>query len=446
MTSRTTEKKLQNRLKDLENTNEQLKREIEALRRAESDAIYEQGLIQTLFDEIPAYLYFKDKNRRFVHASNFFCKLFGCGLEGIIGKKDEDLFPKEIAEETTADDRRVIESGIPLVNKEEGGESIGDGGHWVLTTKMPWRDNKGDIIGLFGISKDITELKRASKSLRESEAKFKNLAEQSPNMIFINHRGRVVYANKKCVESLGYDLDEFYAADFDFLKLIAPDYLSLIESNFKKHTAGKEIKPYEYALISKSGERIEVIITTKLIDYGGEEAILGIVTDITERKQAEINLREKDMKLKHQATNLEEMNVALKILLEQRDKEKADFKENMLISIKKLIYPYIEKLQKRKLDEESQTYVSIIKSNLEEIITPISDTLSSKYLGFTPSEIQVADLTRQGMTSKEIATMLHVSPKAVSFHRGNIRKKLGILNKKINLYTYLQSYPGRHSP
>ena len=440
-----TDTKLEKRLSELEKENERLKLEIDALQQAENETIYAHSLIQVLFEDIPAYIYFKDKDRRFVHASNFFCKLFGCGLEGIIGKKDEDLFPADIAKETIADDRRVIETGIPLVNKEEGGESVGDGGHWVLTTKMPWRDNAGNIIGLFGVSKDITDLKLTEKSLRESEAKFKNLAEQSPNMIFINHRGRVVYVNQKCVESLGYELDEFYAADFDFLKLIAPEYLPLIERNFKRHLAGEEIKPYEYALISNSGQRIDVIITTKLIDYGGEDAILGIVTDITERIQAEKNLLEKDIELKQQARNLEEMNVALKILLEQREKEKGDIKENLLVSIKKLIFPYIEKLQKRKLDQESQTYVNIVKSNLKEIIAPISDTLSSKYIGLTPTEIQVANLIKEGMTSKEIAEILHVSPKAVSFHRGNIRKKFGLWNKKVNLYAYLQSFPGRHS-
>ena len=445
MTHKTKDKKLEKKLADLEKANEQLMLKIEALQQSESQATYEQSLMQALFDDIPAYIYFKDKNRRFVRASKYFCKLFNCGLEGIIGKKDEDLFPKEIAKETAADDRRVIETGLSLINKEEGGESIGDGGHWVLTTKIPWRDTKGHIIGLFGISKDITDLKRAEKSLRESEGKFKNLAEQSPNMIFINSRGRVVYANQKCVEITGYGLGEFYTDDFDFLKLIAPEYLDLIKRNFGKHMAGEEVNPYEYALVSKSGERIEVIITTKLIHYEGESAILGIVTDITERKLAEKNLHEKDKELKQQAKNLEEMNVALKILLEQRDKEKADMKENLLMSLKRLVFPYIEKLQKNKIGEESLTYINIIKSNLEDVIAPISDTLSSKYLGLTPSEIQVANLIKQGLTSKEIAQILNVSHKAVSFHRGNIRKKLGLWNKKMNLTTYLQSFPDRQS-
>jgi PAS domain S-box-containing protein len=364
-------------------------------------------------------------------------------LEEIIGKKDEELFPEEIAVETSADDRRVIETGIPLVDKEEGGESIGGEAHWVLTTKLPWRDEKGNIIGLFGISKEITARKRMEHSLQESELKFRNLADQSPNMIFINQGGRVVYVNQKCGE-LGYESDEFYAADFDFLKLIAPEYKQLIEKNFRRHIAGEEVDPYEYALITKTGERKEVIITTRLIEFEGESAILGIVTDITERKDAEKSLLAKDEKLKRQARNLQEMNIALKTLLEHREQEKLELKENLLESIKKLVYPYIDKLQSQNLNEESQLYLSIIHSNLKDIIAPVGSTLSSKYLGLTPSEIQVVDLIKQGMTSKQIASTLHVSAKAVSFHRGNIRKKLGLQNKKVNLYSYLQSFPDRN--
>ena len=441
MPKRSTDKGLDKRRNDLVEENRRLKKKIEVLKKSGHDASFDQSLLQALMDDIPAYIYFKDRQRRFIRASKFFCQLLGCNLEDIIGKRDEDLFPKDIAWETVDDDRRVIETGMPLINKEEGRESLGDGGHWVLTTKLPWRDRDGNIIGLFGISINMTERKRAENLLRESEEKFKNLAEQSPNMIFINNRGRVVYANRKCKETLGYEISEFYAAEFNFLTIIAPEYVQLIKENLKQHLKGVEVEPYEYALISKSGERIDVIITTKLINYGGETAILGIVTDITDRKQTEKNLIEKDLKLQVQAKNLEEMNAALKILLDQREKEKAVFKENLLIRTKRLIFPYIEKLRHLPLTAETQTYVDIIKTNLEDIISPMADTLSSRYIDFTPSEIQVANLIKQGLTSKEIASMLHVSPKAVSFHRGNIRKKLGLSNKKINLYTYLQSFP-----
>ena len=442
MAGRTNQDRLEKKLEVLEKENNRLNQEIETLKRSEQQAVVDQQLLQTLCDQIPAYIYFKDQTRRFVRASNYFCDLFECRLEDIIGKRDEDLFPEEIWVETVADDLRVIEKGKPLVDKEEGGESIGDGGHWVLTTKLPWRDETGRVIGLFGISKDITARKRAEKNLKESEQKFRNLADQSPNMIFINSGGKVVYVNQKCQE-LGYGTDEFYAPDFNFLKLIAPEYIPLIKKNLGQHMAGNEVDPYEYVLLSKSGERIEVIITTKLIEFEGERAILGIVTDISERKRAELALLEKDDELEQQAKNLEEMNIALKTLLEHREREKREFKEHLLESMKKLVFPYVEKLQATKLNDDSQLYARIIESNLKDIIAPVAETLPSKYLGLTPSEIQVADLIKQGRTSKEIASMLHVSQKAVSFHRGNIRKKLGLQNQKMNLYAYLQSFPDR---
>jgi PAS domain S-box-containing protein len=280
-----------------------LRLEIEERKRAEKEAFYEQSLMQTLLDNIPDYVYFKDKERRFVRASNFFSDLFGCSLEEIIGKKDEDLFPEAIAKETASDDRHVIETGIPLVNKEEGGKGIVGGEHWVLTTKLPWRDKKGNIIGLFGISKEITDRKRAEEALRESEEKFRTVSEQSPNMIFINKMGKVVYANKVCEEIMGYKRDEFYSSDFDFLCLIAPESVDKIQSAFKRHMNGKEVDPFEYAIVSKEGKRIDAIITTKLMNYEGERAILGIVTDISERKEVEQALRESEESYRYLVEN-----------------------------------------------------------------------------------------------------------------------------------------------
>ena len=131
------------------------------------------------------------------------------------------------------------------------------------------------------------ERSRMERSLRETESKFENLAEQSPSMIFINSKDRIIYANRKCEEIMGYTREEFYSPDFDFLRLIAPESVELVEECFQKHIQGEDIEPYEYGLLTRDGRRIEAIINTKLIDFDGERAILGIVTDVTARKEAE---------------------------------------------------------------------------------------------------------------------------------------------------------------
>ncbi|MBW8002980.1 MAG: PAS domain S-box protein [Planctomycetes bacterium] len=137
------------------------------------------------------------------------------------------------------------------------------------------------------LKKSETERIQAEEALRESEEKFRNLAEHSPNMIFINKKGRIVYANKICEEIMGYKRKEFYSPDFDFRILIPPESIDLVEKNFRRYMKGKDIPPYEYKLLTREGKKIDAIHTTKLINYEGESAILGIITDVTERKRAE---------------------------------------------------------------------------------------------------------------------------------------------------------------
>jgi PAS domain S-box-containing protein len=168
--------------------------------RAEEEASYERDLLQTLLDRIPDYVYFKDRDRRFVRASNSFTDLFKRDLEDILGKVDEELFPPEIAEETANDDRRVIEAGTPLINKEEGGESIGGEEHWVLTTKLPWYDEQGNIIGLFGLSREITERKQAQRALQK---RTHELAQRVTELSALNRIAQVVATSADMRQTLG---------------------------------------------------------------------------------------------------------------------------------------------------------------------------------------------------------------------------------------------------
>jgi len=143
--------------------------------------------------------------------------------------------------------------------------------------------------GPVGISvhSDITERRRMEDALRDSEEKFKDLAEHLPNMVFINQRGRVVFANRKCEEVMGYSREEFYAPDFDFMGLIEPEHHAMIQANIVKHQKGAEVPPCEYTLRTRDGRLLHAIHTTKLVNFDGAPAILGIVTDVTERVSME---------------------------------------------------------------------------------------------------------------------------------------------------------------
>jgi PAS domain S-box-containing protein len=156
----------------------------------------------------------------------------------------------------------------------------------------------GNIIGRSWGFYDVTQRSRVEEALKESEEKFRSLAEHSPNMIFINIRGKVVYVNKRCTVLMGYPRDYFYSDAFDFFSITAPEFIDLVKEKFHVHLQGREVEPYEYALIKTDGKKLYTVLSTKLIKYAGEDAILGVITDITERKKAEIEVERVNNELK----------------------------------------------------------------------------------------------------------------------------------------------------
>ena len=147
---------------------------------------------------------------------------------------------------------------------------------------------KGYFVAIFD---NVTEERLAEQAIKESKEKFRNLAEESPNMIFILKKDRVLYANKKCEEIIGYKRGEFYSQSFSLFNMIAPECSDKVKASFDMHELGEETPPYECALNSREGRRIEVITTSKIIKYGGENAVLKILTDITERRRTDDELK-----------------------------------------------------------------------------------------------------------------------------------------------------------
>jgi len=211
-----------------------------------------------------------------------------------------------------------------------------------------------------GILLDITQRKQTENALHESEEKFRMLAEQSPNMIFINKGGKVVYANKRCEEMMGYTRKEFYSPDFDFHNLIAPESRGIIESAFAAHMSGKEVEPYEYTLLTKEGNSIEAIITSKLIDYGEDKAILGIITDITERKKVEEELKSAEKKFRELFDSAGDA-----IFIHDFD---GQFLEVNKTACERLNYTKDELLQMTPMDIETQEFAESLPDRIKEVI------------------------------------------------------------------------------
>jgi DNA-binding CsgD family transcriptional regulator len=161
--------------------------------------------------------------------------------------------------------------------------------------------------------------------------------------------------------------------------------------------------------------------------------------EITAIKLTEEALRKSESQLTQQKIDLEEANIALKVLLKQRENDKSDLEQKVIVNVKEMVLPYVEKLKRVNLKPKDKTIVDIIESHLQSIISPMIQNLTNASLILTPQEMQVASLVKDGKASKEIAAILNVAETTIHFHRKNLRKKFGLSNSQTNLRSYLLS-------
>ncbi len=195
---------------------------------------------------------------------------------------------------------------------------------------------------------------------------------------------------------------------------------------------------YDYPCHSPSGKHwyyMRAIRTT------GESPFRIVVSheEITALKLTEEDLRKSRKALNEQAQSLEESNIALKVLLNQRDRDQKELERKVLTNVKGLVLPYVEKLKRARLKPRERTLVEIVDAHLQDIISPMLQQIANADIILTPQEMQVAALIKDGRTSKEIAQILHITEATVNFHRKNLRTKFGLQNRRVNLRSYLLS-------
>lgn len=323
--------------------------------------------------------------------------------------------------------------------------------YFVITAFQP---AKGQFACIF---QNITELKKTENALRESEHKFRIIAENPVSGIFITQGSKFIYVNNCLAEMHGYRKEEIIGQPY--LVLVHPDERKTIKERIQERLIAPEKYPqqrFDILWIKKNREAFWGAIIVAKAKHNGRNCIIGSVVDISGVKQAELDLKkaydeleqrvrerteelEKANEILLEKTNeLEDVNTTLRVLFEKRDKDKEEEGKKILLNAKELLIPHIQKLKIGSLTENQKNHLALLESGLDKIISPFVQELTSKYLHITPRELQVASLVKEGKTSKEIANILCTTESTVVFHRANLRKKLK-LKKKSNLRTYLLS-------
>lgn len=169
---------------------------------------------------------------------------------------------------------------------------------------------------------------------------------------------------------------------------------------------------------------------------------VGVQTNITERVHAERELERHQENLENlvrdRTGKLEEKNVALQEILSQIELEKKKIKDQIIENVDTIIMPLLEKM-KQKLESKDQKYADFLQQNLEELTSTFGANVARKLYKLTPREIEVSNMIRSGLSTKDIAQFFNVSLSTVENQRNTIRKKLGISKREVNLTSYLQS-------
>ena len=255
----------------------------------------EHDLLRTLIDHLPDLIYIKDRDGRFVTCNLANAQLKGfASPEELVGKSTFDTDPPELAERYRADDLMVMRSGQPLVNREECIVDAAGTTRWFSTTKVPWRDTAGNIMGIIGISRDITEWKRIEAALRESEEHFRLLVENLADAAWIRTRQPdgslpVTYVNPAYERIFGISAYEACWSDNVWSGLIHPEDRARVLEALHAFLEGRSPRyDMEYRIRRRDGsERWVWARAVPVHDAQGRLMLVaGTTQDITERKQA----------------------------------------------------------------------------------------------------------------------------------------------------------------
>ena len=310
-------------------------------------------------------------------------------------------------------------------------------------------------------------LKHAEKFARQKEDSYFQIFHSVNDAILIHdpNDGRILDANRSMCQLLGYSLEELLQLNIGNISSGEPPHTQQFAIKWIRKTVAEGPQHFELHARKKTGELLWLEVDLKESEINKKQCVLSVMHDITEKKklhgllkkaneQLEEEVKQKTralrkkteeqnktlQELKLKTDDLMKSNIALEVLLHQSQSAKYSLEEKISVNIKELVNPYLDELDIQLGDRKAAVYVDILRKNIDKITSSFTRKLSSKLIGLTPRELQVADLVKQGRNNKDIAELLMLSPGTVELYRSHIRKKLGIKNKKINLRAYLLTH------
>jgi len=379
----------------LRNAQEELERRVRertgALERANTALIESEERFRTFLDHAPNLVFVKGTDGRYLYANRRFEEAFRLDRNSIVGKTDAELFPREQADQYQANDRRVLETEQALEFEEVA--IYADGLHTNIVVMFPVRDGLGHIYATGGIVTDITDRKNTEDELQRSEAFTASVIDNLPNMVFVKDAKDLRFArlNKAGEQLLGYSERELLGKnDYDFFSKAEADFFTA--NDRKTFATGRLLDIPEEPIKTRNGV-IRLLHTKKIpiTDHEGRPLyLLGISEDITDRKRAEMELRQNQEELRQHRVQLQDLTSKL-IKAQENERQRIardlhdDFSQRMAALV----------LDVASLEQQPPLLPELVGQALEPVreqLERLSDDLHTLAYTLHPSLLQHAGL------------------------------------------------------
>ncbi|TWU59463.1 Signal transduction histidine-protein kinase BarA [Rubripirellula tenax] len=371
---------------------------------------FEHVLFSILLDTVPDGIYFKDTECRFIRTSRSFAERLGVDdPRNCIGKSDLDFFERQFAKDSIAEDLKILASGEMSLAKIELQAFANRESLWCSTTKVPLRDRTGEIIGMFGISRDVSSQMRAEQELERERDLLQTIMNNVPSQIFVKDRsGRFITANTAVVNMLSADsFDEIRGkTDYDFFP--AEMACNFVTDDQIVMRSGSPLVDNEESFVDETGNQ-RWILTTKVPLRDVNEEVIGIVGighDITERK------------------NFLRDIVQAKELADKANQAKSDFLANMSHEIRtpmNAIIGMTDLVLDTQLDDSQRNFLAMVQESGESLLSIINDILDFSKIEAGKFELETRTFELRenlGDTMKTIGMKAHAKNLEVAFRVG----------------------------
>jgi PAS domain S-box-containing protein len=243
------------------------------------------------------------------------------------------------------------------------------------------------------------------------------------------------------LDMLGYEPGEYQPSYEMWASLLHPEEKGWITKALHDHLDGKtDFYESEHRFWHKAGHYVWIEargMVTIRDEKGRPLRMSGSYLDITRRKTLEIEIAttrsELERLVQERTTELNETNIALKVLLNKKEAEKTGFENSIVMNIRGRLHPHINKLRNSGLERDQLAVLEMLEKDVQEIMSPFLNKIKMDYPTLTPREIQIVERIRNGKKSNDIANEFHISVRTVDLFRHKIRKKLNINGRKVKL-------------